>query len=143
MRGLPKQVIRDGAGRREADDQLTNVDLVIVTYGTVRRDIDQLRHVEFEYVILDEAQNTTSEQMKMFLTRLGYNSKAVVNGDVTQVDLPQGKPSGLKEAQEVLAGIDGIKLFTFDQRDVVRHPLVQKIVTAYERFEQKRERTES
>src|SRR5262245_11612273 len=86
------------------------------------------RTLKDSFVILDEAQNTTTEQMKMFLTRIGFNSKAVINGDVTQVDLPQGRTSGLREAREVLAGVDGIKLFYFDQRDVVRHPLVQKIV---------------
>jgi phosphate starvation-inducible PhoH-like protein len=96
------------------------------------------RTLNDSFAILDEAQNTTPEQMKMFLTRLGYNSKAVINGDITQVDLPQGKPSGLKEAQEVLAKVEGIKLFTFDQRDVVRHPLVQRIVNAYERFDEQR-----
>ena len=90
------------------------------------------------FVILDEAQNTTPEQMKMFLTRIGFNSKAVINGDVTQVDLPQGRTSGLREAQEVLSGVEGIKFFYFDQRDVVRHVLVQKIVTAYDAFERKK-----
>jgi len=80
----------------------------------------------------------------MFLTRIGFNSKAVVNGDITQVDLPQGRQSGLREAQEVLAGIEGIKFFTFDERDVVRHTLVQKIVTAYDRFDRlKQEREEA
>jgi phosphate starvation-inducible PhoH-like protein len=88
------------------------------------------------FVILDEAQNTTTEQMKMFLTRIGFNSKAVVTGDVTQVDLPAGKVSGLKEAEKVLAGIDGISFIRFSERDVVRHPLVQQIIGAYERHEQ-------
>jgi phosphate starvation-inducible PhoH-like protein len=74
----------------------------------------------------------------MFLTRIGFNSKAVINGDVTQVDLPVGRMSGLKEAQEVLSGVEGIKFFYFDQRDVVRHVLVQKIVTAYDAFERKK-----
>ncbi len=87
------------------------------------------------FVILDEAQNTTSEQMKMFLTRLGFGSKAVVTGDVTQIDLPAGKPSGLKEAQAILAGVRGICFVTFTERDVVRHPLVQDIISAYERAE--------
>jgi phosphate starvation-inducible PhoH-like protein len=85
------------------------------------------------FVILDEAQNTTTEQMKMFLTRLGYGSKAVITGDVTQVDLPAGKASGLREAQNVLRGIEGIRMVTFSERDVVRHPLVQEIISAYER----------
>jgi phosphate starvation-inducible PhoH-like protein len=91
------------------------------------------RTLNDSFVILDEAQNTTTEQMKMFLTRLGYGSKAVITGDVTQVDLPAGKPSGLKEAQAILRDIPGIRFVTFTERDVVRHPLVQEIITAYER----------
>jgi phosphate starvation-inducible PhoH-like protein len=93
------------------------------------------RTLNDSFIILDEAQNTTTEQMKMFLTRIGFNSKAVVNGDVTQVDLPTGKMSGLREAQEVLSDVEGIKFFYFDQRDVVRHQLVQKVVTAYDRYD--------
>jgi phosphate starvation-inducible protein PhoH and related proteins len=91
------------------------------------------RTLNDSFVILDEAQNTTTEQMKMFLTRLGYGSKAVVTGDVTQVDLPAGKTSGLREAQHVLRGISGIQFVTFTERDVVRHPLVQEIIAAYDR----------
>lgn len=90
------------------------------------------------FVILDEAQNTTSEQMKMFLTRIGFGSKAVVTGDVTQVDLPAGKVSGLKEADRILSEVSGIRFVRFDQRDVVRHRLVQAIVSAYESFEKGR-----
>jgi phosphate starvation-inducible PhoH-like protein len=86
------------------------------------------------FVILDEAQNTTSEQMKMFLTRLGFGSKAVVTGDVTQIDLPPGKVSGLVEALRVTGGVDGVIAVMFDDRDVVRHPLVQRIVKAYEAY---------
>jgi phosphate starvation-inducible PhoH-like protein len=93
------------------------------------------RTLNDSFVILDEAQNTTTEQMKMFLTRLGYGSKAVITGDVTQVDLPPGKQSGLKEVQAILAGVSGIRCVTFTERDVVRHPLVQEIITAYERAE--------
>jgi phosphate starvation-inducible protein PhoH and related proteins len=89
------------------------------------------------FIILDEAQNTTPEQMKMFLTRLGFGSKAVVTGDVTQVDLPEGKKSGLREARQILNGVEGIKFFDFSDRDVVRHPLVQKIVVAYDKAERK------
>ncbi|HVF60783.1 MAG TPA: PhoH family protein [Thermoanaerobaculia bacterium] len=100
------------------------------------------RTLNDSFVILDEAQNTTSEQMKMFLTRIGFNSKAVVNGDITQVDLPQGRMSGLREARDVLSGVEGIKFFYFDQRDVVRHALVQKIVSAYDQFEQRKEKRE-
>jgi phosphate starvation-inducible PhoH-like protein len=84
------------------------------------------------YVILDEAQNTTSEQMKMFLTRLGSDSKAVITGDVTQVDLPTGRRSGLLEAREILFGVEGIAFCSFTEVDVVRHPLVQAIIRAYE-----------
>jgi phosphate starvation-inducible PhoH-like protein len=91
------------------------------------------RTLNDSFVILDEAQNTTTEQMKMFLTRLGYGSKALITGDVTQVDLPAGKVSGLREAQHVLRDIEGIRFVTFTERDVVRHPLVQEIITAYER----------
>jgi phosphate starvation-inducible PhoH-like protein len=89
------------------------------------------------FIILDEAQNTTPEQMKMFLTRLGFGSKAVVTGDVTQVDLPEGKKSGLREARQILNNVEGIKFFDFSDRDVVRHPLVQKIVVAYDRAEKR------
>ena len=84
------------------------------------------------FVILDEAQNTTEEQMKMFLTRLGFNSKAVITGDITQIDLPTGKQSGLVTAIDILAPISGIKFIKFTDRDIVRHPLVSKIVKAYE-----------
>jgi len=87
------------------------------------------------FVILDEAQNTTREQMKMFLTRLGFSSKAVITGDVTQVDLPEGKVSGLRDARSVLAEISDLAFVHFDERDVVRHPLVRKIIGAYERAE--------
>ena len=86
------------------------------------------------FVILDEAQNTTSEQMKMFLTRLGFGSKAVVTGDITQIDLPPGKISGLVEALKVVGDVEGIGTVQFDDRDVVRHVLVQRIVKAYEKF---------
>jgi phosphate starvation-inducible PhoH-like protein len=86
------------------------------------------------FIILDEAQNTTSEQMKMFLTRLGFNAKMVITGDITQVDLPQHRPSGLIEIQGVLRGIDGISFVYFDDRDVVRHDLVSAIIRAYDRL---------
>ena len=92
------------------------------------------RTLNDSFVILDEAQNTTSEQMKMFLTRLGFGSKAVITGDVTQIDLPSGRASGLVEAVKVVGGIDGIAFVHFDDRDVVRHRLVQQIVRAYEAF---------
>src|SRR5881409_3294087 len=85
------------------------------------------------FVILDEAQNTTAEQMKMFLTRLGFGSKAVVTGDVTQIDLPQNRRSGLREAEGLLSGIEGIAFCNFTEVDVVRHPLVTEIIRAYDR----------
>ena len=90
------------------------------------------RTLNDSFVILDEAQNTTSEQMKMFLTRLGFGSKAVVTGDITQIDLPTGKASGLVEAMKIVSGVEGISFVHFDDRDVVRHKLVQQIVKAYE-----------
>jgi len=93
------------------------------------------RTLNDSFVILDEAQNTTPEQMKMFLTRLGYGSKAVITGDATQVDLPAGKPSGLKEASRILKGVHGIRFVTFTEKDVARHHLVQEIISAYERDE--------
>jgi len=91
------------------------------------------RTLNDSFVILDEAQNTTSEQMKMFLTRLGYNSKAVITGDVTQIDLPSGQRSGLNEARELLSDIEGLRFCYFTEIDVVRHPLVQEIIKAYEK----------
>ena len=92
------------------------------------------RTLNDSFVILDEAQNTTTEQMKMFLTRIGYGSKAVITGDITQIDLPIGKMSGLIEARNVISGVEGIWFIYFNERDVVRHPLVQRIVRAYESF---------
>ena len=97
------------------------------------------RTLNDSYVILDEAQNTTVEQMKMFLTRIGFGTVAVITGDVTQVDLPRSTRSGLRQAIEVLRGVGGISFTFFTSRDVVRHPLVAKIVRAYEAFEQKDE----
>jgi phosphate starvation-inducible PhoH-like protein len=91
------------------------------------------RTLNDSFVILDEAQNTTSEQMKMFLTRLGYESKAVITGDVTQIDLPDHRRSGLTEAESLLRGIDGIAFCYFTEIDVVRHPLVSAIIRAYDR----------
>ena len=90
------------------------------------------------FVILDEAQNTTSEQMKMFLTRLGFNSKAVITGDITQVDLPEGRRSGLMEAVDVVSRVLGISFVYFTEHDVVRHQLVQRIIRAYEEYDQSR-----
>ena len=91
------------------------------------------RTLNDSFIILDEAQNSTAEQMKMVLTRQGFNSKMVVNGDITQIDLPAGRRSGLADAIEVLRGVEGISFVQFDEKDVVRHALVQRIVKAYER----------
>ncbi|MBI5543578.1 MAG: PhoH family protein [Deltaproteobacteria bacterium] len=102
------------------------------------------RTLNDSFVILDEAQNTTAEQMKMFLTRLGFGSKAVITGDVTQVDLPQGRSSGLIEARQILSRVEGIEFCTFTEVDVVRHPLVQEIIRAYDlRDQQQAERRRS
>ena len=96
------------------------------------------RTLNDSFVILDEAQNTTSEQMKMFLTRLGFSSKAVITGDITQIDLPDGKVSGLVEARDILQEIKGIRFAYFSKRDVVRHQLVRDIIKAYEDVEHKK-----
>jgi phosphate starvation-inducible PhoH-like protein len=96
------------------------------------------RTLNDSFVILDEAQNTTPEQMKMFLTRLGFDSKAVVTGDVTQIDLAPGQRSGLNEALRILHGVEGIGFMRFTEADVVRHPLVQSIIRAYEREDKNR-----
>lgn len=93
------------------------------------------RTLDNSYIILDEAQNTTPEQMKMFLTRIGFGSKAIITGDITQIDLPDGKRSGLKEAIKILGSIEGIAFCYFSHKDVVRHPLVQKIIQAYEKYD--------
>ena len=98
------------------------------------------RTLNDSFIILDEAQNSTTEQMKMFLTRIGFNSKAVITGDITQSDLPGNRPSGLIEAKELLHGIDGIKFVFFTRHDVVRHRLVQKIINAYEMLENRKSR---
>ena len=97
------------------------------------------RTLDNAFVILDEAQNTTSEQMKMFLTRLGYGSKAIITGDKTQVDLPRGKNSGLKTAERILKNVNGIGFQNFSSIDVVRHPLVQRIIDAYDKEDARRE----
>lgn len=100
------------------------------------------RTLDDSFIILDEAQNTTTEQMKMFLTRLGFHSKIVVTGDITQVDLPDGKRSGLVEVMRILRGIDDIATVTFTEKDVVRHRLVQDIIKAYERHEEGKRRND-
>jgi phosphate starvation-inducible PhoH-like protein len=130
--GRPRRFIRniEYAGEAEtqcisvaAQDSLYVTDDFILTHNTLAD----------AFIILDEAQNTTSEQMKMFLTRIGYGSKAVITGDVTQIDLPAGRRSGLVEAQNVLSNLEGIEFIHFTEKDVVRHRLVQLIVQAYDR----------
>ena len=98
------------------------------------------RTLDSAFVILDEAQNTTNEQMKMFLTRLGYGSKAIITGDVTQIDLPHGKQSGLKTVLRILDGVKGIGITYLNKNDIVRHPLVQRIIDAYEKYEKTNEK---
>ena len=98
------------------------------------------RTLDNAFIILDEAQNTTPEQMKMFLTRIGFGSKAVITGDITQIDLPGGKKSGLKEAVRVLKGVPDINFSMLTEKDVVRHPLVQKIIKAYEKYDSEQEK---
>jgi phosphate starvation-inducible PhoH-like protein len=113
----------------EKADQLVSRGLIEVAPIAFMRG----RTLNDAFVILDEAQNTTSEQMKMFLTRLGFESKAVITGDITQIDLPDNRKSGLREAEALLRGIEGIEFCTFTEVDVVRHPLVQEIIKAYDR----------
>lgn len=96
------------------------------------------RTLDDAFIILDEAQNTTPEQMKMFLTRIGFGSRCVITGDITQIDLPDGKRSGLKEAVKILKGIEQLEICYLSASDIVRHPLVQKIIAAYERYESKK-----
>ena len=94
------------------------------------------RTLDDSFIILDEAQNTTPEQMKMFLTRIGFGSKVVVTGDITQIDLPGDKKSGLKEVTKILKGIDGLEFIYLTEKDVVRHELVKKIIKAYDKYSQ-------
>lgn len=101
------------------------------------------RTLDNAFIILDEAQNTTPEQMKMFLTRIGFGSRAVVTGDITQVDLPDGKRSGLREAMRVLKGVEDIGFSMLTEKDVVRHPLVMKIIRAYEKYDEKGKKNDS
>ena len=98
------------------------------------------RTLDDSFIILDEAQNTSREQMKMFLTRMSFGSKVVITGDVTQIDLPEGKPSGLKEAMKVLDGVEGVGICRLTQNDVVRHIMVQRIIEAYAKFEEKKKK---
>lgn len=121
----------DMLGAENFQKQLERGNIEVVPLAYMRG-----RTLDDAFIILDEAQNTTPEQMKMFLTRLGFNSKAVITGDITQIDLPDKKKSGLKEAIKILKNIDDICQITFTQRDVVRHELVQRIIKAYEKYEE-------
>jgi phosphate starvation-inducible PhoH-like protein len=127
--------LHDMMDMEKAQDLLTRGTIEVAPLAFMRG-----RTLNASFVILDEAQNTTSDQMKMFLTRLGYDSKAVITGDVTQVDLPEGKRSGLSDALSLLSDVDGISMCRFTDVDVVRHPLVQRIIRAYDaRDAQRRE----
>ena len=119
----------------EYDDAVRYVERGVIEVAPIAYMRGRTLHDAF--VILDEAQNCTHAQMKMFLTRLGQNSKMVITGDVTQIDLPGGKKSGLIEAQVVLGNVKDLKFVIFDESDVVRHYLVQQIVTAYDKYERK------
>jgi phosphate starvation-inducible PhoH-like protein len=122
--------IYDMIERDRADKLLERGEIEIAPLAFMRG-----RTLNDSFVILDEAQNTTSDQMKMFLTRIGFNSKAVITGDITQIDLPAGKISGLVESQWVVKTIPGIKFIYFNEKDVVRHPLVQSVIKAYELYQ--------
>jgi hypothetical protein len=98
------------------------------------------RTLDNAFVILDEAQNTTNEQMKMFLTRLGFGSRAIITGDITQIDLPRGKSSGLKTVLKILDGVKGIGITYLTKNDIVRHPLVARIIAAYDKFDKERKK---
>ena len=122
--------LNDMMGRDKAQDLIERGVIEIAPLAFMRG-----RTLNNAFVILDEAQNTTREQMKMFLTRLGFDSQAVITGDVTQIDLPERRQSGLIQAARILAGIKGIAFRHFSEADVVRHPLVQEIIQAYEQQE--------
>jgi phosphate starvation-inducible PhoH-like protein len=133
--GRPMRFITNIEPAGEAETQCIRVDAADHLYVTEQFILTH-NTLNDAFIILDEAQNTTVEQMKMFLTRIGFGSTAVVTGDITQVDLPRNTMSGLRHGLEVLNGVDGISITRFDAHDVVRHPLVQRIVTAYARYEQ-------
>lgn len=122
----------EGLGAKQTDELIEKGTIEIAPLAYMRG-----RTLENAYVILDEAQNTTTNQMKLFLTRLGFNSKMVVTGDITQIDLPKKKGSGLVQATELLRDVDGIEIIEFDRIDVIRHPLVQKVLERYENYENK------
>ena len=150
--GSLKVLLFHGANRSSDVEELSKYDVILTSYSVMEsvyrkehygfkrkagliKEKSALHHIKFYRVILDEAQNTTHAQMKMFLTRLGFGSKMVVTGDQTQIDLPKGVKSGLKEAIKKLYGVNGISIMKLDQSDVVRHPLVSKIIDRYEGVE--------
>ncbi len=122
----------EGLGIKQTEDLIERGTIEIAPLAYMRG-----RTLENAYVILDEAQNTTTNQMKLFLTRLGFNSKMIVTGDITQIDLPKKKGSGLVQATDLLRNVDGIEIIEFERVDVIRHPLVQKVLERYENFENK------
>ena len=132
---LRVSVYRNGAENFQKNQERGNIEVAPLAYMRGRT----LSHA---YIILDEAQNTTPEQMKMFLTRMGEGSKIIVTGDVTQIDLPRDVKSGLKDAVEVLDGVEDIKVVKLTHKDIVRHKLVQDIVNAYERANKKKEKAD-
>lgn len=122
----------EGLGTKQTEDLIEKGTIEIAPLAYMRG-----RTLENAYVILDEAQNTTTNQMKLFLTRLGFNSKMIVTGDITQIDLPKKKGSGLIQATELLRNVEGIAIIEFERVDVIRHPLVQKVLERYENYENK------
>ena len=133
QRGLPVEI--NAFGVAEFDQQVGHYQVVLLG-PQVKYMQKDLQKQDDAFIILDESQNTTIEQMKMFLTRIGFNSKAVITGDVTQIDLPRSTKSGLRHAIEVLAEVDEISFNFFHSEDVVRHPVVARIVNAYEAWEE-------
>jgi phosphate starvation-inducible PhoH-like protein len=122
----------EGLGTKQTEDLIEKGTIEIAPLAYMRG-----RTLENAYIILDEAQNTTTNQMKLFLTRLGFNSKMIVTGDITQIDLPSKKGSGLVQATDLLKNVEGIEIVEFERVDVIRHPLVQKVLERYENFENK------
>ena len=119
---------------------MSEYDVIVTSYDYLRRDHEYYEKHVFNYIILDEAQNTTPEQMKMFLTRFGFGSKMVITGDITQIDLPNGKNSGLKQAAYVLQKTPGVGIIRFGEADVVRHEIVAAIIRAYENYDSRRQK---
>ena len=129
--------IHHGPSRTGRYKELQKNDVVIMSYSAVVTDNSLLTMIHWKLVVLDEAQNTTPAQMKMFLTRIGFGSKAVITGDASQIDLPRGQRSGLIEASHILQDVRGVSMTYFTSADVVRHPLVARIVEAYQKAEKR------